>query len=121
MAVSQAITHLMHSTFVVATFTADGDIDIALPDKPIAGISFQSDGVDGGGTLTVLASNDGVTFTAVGFNTSADPRNLTMVASITAAGAWILPGELQFRYLRFHLTGATGPTLVLNILVSHRL
>ena len=116
MAVTQAITHTAHQMSVVATFTADGDADIAFPDKAVDKASFQSDGVDGGGTLTVLASNDGSNFVAIGFNTSADPRNTTAVSSVTAAGAWLIPQELLgFKHFRFHLTGSTTPTLVLTI------
>lgn len=116
MAVTNSTTHGVHWTTVVATFTADGDADIALPDKLVKAASVQSDGVDGGGTLTVLASNDGTNFVAIGFNTSADPRNLTAVTSATASGAWIVPKELLgFKYLRFHLTGSATPTLVLTI------
>ena len=120
MAVTQAITNVMHRTSVVVTFTADGDADIALPDKPVIFASFQSDGVDGGGTLTVLTSNDGTNFVAIGFNTSADPRNATAVASITASGAWLIPQELLgFKHFRFHLAGSTTPTLVLNVNFSY--
>ena len=120
MAVSQEITHTMHQTKVVVTFTADGDADIALPDKGLKNASFQSDGVDGSGTLTVLVSNDGTNFISAGFNTSADPRNLTMVTSVTASGAWILPKELLgFRHVRFHLTSSTNPTLVLTFNLAY--
>lgn len=116
MAVTNSTTHDMHSTKVAVTFTADGDADIVLPDKVVLSASFQSDGVDGAGTLTVLMSNDGTNFVAIGFNTSADPRNLTMVTSVTASGAWLVPEELLgFKYLRFHLTGSTNPTLVLTV------
>lgn len=116
MAVTQAITNTSHRTSVEVTFTADGDANVALPDKLVRFASFQSDGVDGGGTLTVLASNDGTNFVAVGFNTSADPKNATAVTSITASGAWLIPQELLgFSHLQFHLTGSTTPTLVLTI------
>ena len=120
MAVTKAITNLMHQTSTVLTFTADGDADLALPDKLVQRTSFQSDGVDGGGTLTVLVSNDGTNFVAIGFNTSADPRNATAITSATASGAWLIPQELLgFKHLRFHLTGSTTPTLVLNVNFSY--
>lgn len=120
MAVNVNQPHGNHRMKPVITFTADGDADILLPDQCIKGISFQSDGVDGGGTLTILMSNDGSNYVAVGVNTSADPRNLTPVTSITASGAWLLPLELcGFRYLRFHLTGSTGPTLVINVNITY--
>lgn len=107
---------LAHFLRTLITFTADGDADIKLPDKPVVQITLQSDGVDGGGTLTVLGSNDGSNFVAISFNTSADPHNLTMIASATASGAWVLPPSASgFGWLRFHLTGSTTPTLVLNV------
>lgn len=122
MAVTLTTTQTRHQASVVALYTADGDATIQRPEKPIAGISFQSDGVDGGGTLTVLVSNDGTNFVAAGFNTSADPRNLTPVTSITAAGAWIMPLEtaVGFKHYQFHLTGSTNPTLVLTVVFSYR-
>lgn len=120
MAVTVSTTHEVHRTSVVATFTADGNADIAIPDKEIENASFQSDGVDGTGTLTMLVSNDGTNFVASVFNTSADPRNLTPVTTITASGAWILARELLgFKHLRFNLASSTNPTLVLNINFNH--
>jgi len=121
MAVTIVRTAQAHSENYLVTITADGDADIALPDKSIAGLTFQSDGVDGGGTLTVLVSNDGTNFVSAGFNTAADPVSGTAVTSITAAGAWIMPvSTLGWTKLRFHLTGSTNPTLVLSIRVTYR-
>lgn len=122
MAVTDLTIALAHQTAHTVTFTADGDADIERPEKAIGGISFQSDGVDGGGTLTLLVSNDGTNFVATVVNTSADPRNLTPVTSFTASGAWLVPAELAsaFRYWRFHLTGSATPTLVLTVVFSHR-
>ena len=120
MAVNVLQTNLTHRTSALISYTADGDADMKMPDKPIKEISFQSDGNDGGGTLTVLVSNDGTNFVAAGFNTSADPRNLTPVTSATAAGAWFLPTGLNgFKWFRFHLTGSTTPTLALNVNILH--
>jgi len=119
MAVSIAPTYGMHRHLYTITITADGDADVVLPDKAISNIAFESDGVDGGGTLTVLGTVNGTTFTALGFNTSADPRNATSVANATAAGLWVLSQDLLgIRGVRFHLTGATTPTLVLTLAVS---
>ena len=106
------------SVLYAITFTADGDADISLPDAEIRNISFESEGSDGGGTLTILGALN-TAFTALGFNTAADPRNVTSVASITAAGMWILSRDLLgLRTLRFHLTGSTTPTLVIHVLIA---
>lgn len=119
MAVTIVQTAASKSVSYTITITADGDADITLPDKAIANMAFQSDGADGGGTLTVLGSLDGTNFVALGFNTSADPRNATSVASATAAGMWTINADLLgVRKLRFHLTGSTSPTLVITFVVS---
>lgn len=113
------VTHA-HSISYTITITADGDADIALPDKAIAGVSIQSDGTDGGGTLTVLVSNDLTNYVAAGFATALAPKT-DVAASATAAGAWVLdPAVSLFRGLRFHLTGSTSPTLLLTVNVAFR-
>ena len=109
-----------HREVYTVTITADGDADLALPDQPIAGVSIQSDGTDGGGTLTVLVSNDLTNYVAAGFATAVAPKT-DVAASATASGAWVLdPAVALFRGLRFHLTGSTSPTLVLTIVVAFR-
>lgn len=113
--------HFSKSELFTITLTADGDADLSLPDKSIAGITFQSDGADGGGTLTALVSNDGTNFVSAGFNSAADPVNGTAITSITAAGAWIMPvSTLGWTKLRFHLASSTNPTLVLSVRITYR-
>jgi len=116
MAVTIVAERESHREKTTITFTADGNADVVLPGHTLTGLGFQSDGVDGGGTLTVLLSMDGTNFVATGVNTVADPRNTTLVTSITTAGAWVLPAELMdFRALRFTLASSTSPTLVLTV------
>ena len=116
MAVTVVTVREAHRELSTITFTADGNGDLVLPGHTLTGMGLQSDGVDGGGTLTILLSMDGTNFVASGVNTVADPRNTTLVTSITASGAWVLPAELaDFRSVRFTLTGSTTPTLVLKV------
>jgi len=122
MAVSIVQTNAFkNSELITISMTADGDADLSLPDKSFAGITFQSDGNDGTGTLTVLVSNDGDNFVAAGFTSAADPVSTTPVTSITAAGAWVMPTfTLGWTKVRFHLTGATNPTLHLYVRLTYR-
>lgn len=100
------------------SWTADGDNIIELPGVSIVGISFTSDGNDGGGTLTWLVSNDNATFSALGVQTSADPRNATAVTSATAAGNWQVDiAGLSYRYLKFTLASSTNPTIKVYVSV----
>jgi hypothetical protein len=97
------------------TFTADGTATLSF-DRPVRRLSFTSDGVDGGGTLTWKVSNDGATFSAFGACTSADPANATAVTSATAAGNWQTMFQLgTYDSYQFILASSTNPTLVLNI------
>lgn len=112
---------LRHRVRYTITITADGSATITLPDGPIAGITFQSDGADGGGTLTWLVSNDETNFVALGVNSAGDPVSQTAVVSATAAGAWILPvNTLGWQAIRFTLAGSTSPNLVLTVIVTFR-
>lgn len=98
------------------SWTADGDNIIELPGVSIVGISFTSDGNDGGGTLTWFVSNDNTTFSALGVQTSADPRNATAVTSTTAAGNWQVDAAgFAYRFLKFTLGSSTGPTLTVTV------
>jgi hypothetical protein len=97
------------------TFTADGTATISF-DRPVRRLSFTSDGVDGGGTLTWKVSNNSADFSAFGACTSADPANATAVTSATAAGNWQTMFQLgTYDTYQFILAGATGPTLVLDV------
>lgn len=100
------------------SWTADGDIVIELPPVAIQGISFSSDGNDGGGTLTWFASNDNLTFSALGVQTSADPRNAVAVTSATAAGNWQVDAAgISYRFLKFTLASSTAPTIKVTVSV----
>jgi len=97
------------------TFTADGSQVLTYPRMPV-GLAFTSDGVDGGGTLTWFASNDGTTFSALGVNTAADPKNTTSVTSATASGNWTTHAQdCAFEQFKFTLASSTNPTLVLTV------
>lgn len=107
-----------HNAVYKISWAADGDGVLDLPDKPIKGIIFDSDGNDGGGTLTWFVSAQGTTYAALGVNTSADPRNATAVTSATAAGVWnVHLGDVAFSKMKFTLGSSTNPTLVVYVRV----
>lgn len=107
-----------HNMVFKVAWTADGDGIIDLPDKPIKAMMFESDGNDGGGTLTWFVTAKGDTYTALGVNTTADPRNATAVTSATAAGAWnVHLGDVAFAKIKFTLGSSTTPTLIVYVRV----
>jgi len=109
---------LMHSELYSIQFTANDTVTIDLPDKCIHGISWTSDGVDGGGTLTWNVSNDGSNFNTLGVNTSTDPANPTTITSATAAGNWsVHEHDWAYKQLQFVLSGSTTPTLNVKVRV----
>ena len=104
-----------HFSHVVVTFTADGTATLTFP-RPVRALSFTSDGVDGGGTLSWKVSNDGTQFDTFAAQTSADPKNATAVTSATAAGNWQTAlGLGTYDQYQFILASSTSPTLVLHV------
>lgn len=87
-------------TQITLTATANFSYVFQAP-HGLSGMSLQSDGNDGGGTLVIQGSNDGVTFAA-----------LPTAVSLTAAGiASIAVADLGYCYYQVDLSGSTGPTL----------
>jgi hypothetical protein len=115
MAITITANGASHWASRTVTFTADGTAEISF-DRPVRRLSFTSDGVDGGGTLTWKVGNDSTTVAAFGASTSADPANITAVTSATAAGAWQTMFQLgPYAVYQFILASSTTPTLVLKI------
>jgi hypothetical protein len=95
------------------TFTADGEAVIVMPDRPSATVCFQSNGNDGGGTLAWTVSLNGSDYVGLGVVTAQDPKSVTGVLSATAAGAWVVDAhDMGWAFVKFALTGSTGPSLV---------
>lgn len=89
---------------VTITFTADGDSQFQV-NKAIRAMTFQGDGNDGAGTVSLQGSNDGTNFYA-----------LPTAISLTAAGvASVVQADLGYLYYNVHLTGSTGPTLRVDV------
>lgn len=108
-----------HSILYKLSWTADGDGIIDLPDKNIRSIAFDSDGNDGGGTLTWFVSVGGTTYSALGVTTSADPANPTSVTSATAAGNFsVHVDDVAYQKLKFTLGSSSNPTLIVYVRVT---
>lgn len=109
----------MHYELHTVTITADGSAVIQMPDRAIGGISITSDGVDGGGTLTALVSNDNVNYSAVSASIPSTPLTVHTFSE-TGAGNWTLDrNNLSFHYLKFTLASSTGPALVLTVKITY--
>lgn len=93
---------VLHRGVIQLTITATADFDYKF-DAPhgLSGMSLQSDGNDGSGTLSLQGSNDGVTF-----------AEFATPISLTAAGIKSMAvADLGYAFYNVHLTGSTGPTL----------
>ena len=118
MAATYVESRKRHRLTYTLSWTADGSITIPMPEGAMLGGTFQSDGNDGGGTLTWFVSNDGTNFVALGVATAADPAFGTPVTSATAAGAWAIhPNDIAWNYFKFTLASSTNPTLAVTFVI----